>query len=282
MGVAWEAGVLAGLLEAGLEVGRADLVLGTSAGSIVGTWLAGGRPADLLAAAGVGTTRAADPGRAEATRRASAISREMVQIFTTWARSAGFTPELGRQIGRLALAAPALPEADFLAWIARELDTETWPGRLRTTAVDAESGEPRTFSAADGVPLVDAVAASCAVPGVFAPVTVGGRRYLDGGLRSATSADLLAPFRPDAVLVVAPLCAAVAGLGPLAQRDLESEVATLRRSGADVAVLTPSPKDVEVFGGNLMDAARTETAAVLGRERAGDAASSRALSAWRR
>jgi len=70
------------------------------------------------------------------------------------------------------------------------------------TAVDAATGEFRTFDRDSGVPLVQAVAASCAVPGVYPPVTIGGRRYVDGGMRSAANVDLAAGVERVVVLAV--------------------------------------------------------------------------------
>lgn len=94
-------------------------------------------------------------------------------------------------MGRLALAARTVPAAQRLAVIAARLPSPDWPDRpLQVTAVDADTGEFRVFDHTSGVSLVDAVAASCAVPGVYPPISVGPRRYVDGGVRSATNADL--------------------------------------------------------------------------------------------
>ena len=95
------------------------------------------------------------------------------------------------------------------AVIAARLPSHEWPAHpLVVTAIDAHSGAFTRFDASSGVPLVDAVAASCAVPGVWPPVSIGGRRYIDGGVRSVTNADLASGC--GRVLVLAPMPADVA------------------------------------------------------------------------
>lgn len=92
--------------------------------------------------------------------------------------------------------------------IARRLPVHEWPEReLRITAVDALSGELVVFTRASGAELVDAVAASTAVPMVYPAITIDGRRYVDGGVRSVANADLATGCDP--VVVLAPLRAAL-------------------------------------------------------------------------
>src|SRR5205814_3193186 len=91
------------------------------------------------------------------------------------------------RLGALALAAQTMPEAKRRAIIESRLPSRVWPERrLIIVGVDASTGEIRCFDRSSGVELVDAVAASCAVPGVWPPVTIEGRRYIDGGVRSTT------------------------------------------------------------------------------------------------
>ncbi|MGH3466527.1 MAG: patatin-like phospholipase family protein, partial [Thermocrispum sp.] len=111
--------------------------------------------------------------------------------------------------------------------------------------------------------LADAVAASCAIPGFYHPVTIGGRRYVDGGVYSSTSADLLAGEPLDEVLVLAPMAGAAPLVRPrsagealdlgarrLMHRRLLAEVAALRRAGLTVRVFTPTAADREAMGTN--------------------------------
>ena len=88
--------------------------------------------------------------------------------------------------------------------IADRLPSHAWPARaLLIVAVDAHTGRHRAFDRDSGVPLVDAVAASCAVPGIWPPVTIGATRWVDGGVRSSDNADLAADH--ERVLVLAPM-----------------------------------------------------------------------------
>ena len=96
------------------------------------------------------------------------------------------------EIGRLARAAPTGSPERFEGTIGAILPDRDWPAALRVTAIDAEDGSLRLFDAGSGVALVKAVAASCSVPGVFPPVEIGGRLYIDGGVRSGSGLDLAA------------------------------------------------------------------------------------------
>jgi NTE family protein len=140
-------------------------------------------------------------------------------------------------------------------------------------AVDYDSGRRVVFGRheAPRVPLPDAVVASCSVPGWFRPAIIEGRRYIDGGIRSATSADLLAQCDLDEVYVLAPMASLVIGPArtPLEAAErlfrrlttvaLRRELSVLRSAGTKVTLLTPGPEDLDAMGANLMDPARRRT-----------------------
>src|SRR6266540_1409000 len=201
-GIVWEFGMLAGLAEAGADLSTADLIVGTSAGSVVGAQVASGIPLEELYAG-------------QLAQRANEIAarirtRTLLAYLWAFARSPD-TASAGARIGRLALAARTVPEAERRAVLEARLPVHDWPERrLLITAVDARSGELVAFDRDSGVSLVDAVGASCAVPGVWPPVTINGRRWIDGGVRSATNADLAAGAR---VTVVSPDKAARRAIG---------------------------------------------------------------------
>jgi NTE family protein len=222
-GIAWELGLLLGLRDGGVDVvGAADLVVGTSAGSAVGAQVLSGVDLEALYEQQLGPHRELRP---------DFDFDALVQIFTELGQSDRHDPAVRKQIGELALAASTVGEAERRAVIEWRLPVHDWPSapRLLLTAIDAESGELAVFDADAGVGLVDAVAASCAVPGVWPPVTIGDRRYMDGGVRSTVNADLAAGS--DAVLVLAPMS------GP-AIAELDAELARL-----DGRVLTVSADD---------------------------------------
>lgn len=185
-GIAWETGVLAGLAEAGVHVTRANHVIGTSAGAAVAYQLASGLPlAELF-------QRQADPAlqNPELTPTGMTVG----ELLEYWGKLlAEFTDrtELRKQAGRLALSAETVSPAARREVIEGRLPVHAWPEwSLALVAVDTDSGEPRLFDRASGVGLVDAVAASCAVPGIWPAVTIDGARYMDGGIRSSNNADL--------------------------------------------------------------------------------------------
>ncbi|MGZ4605652.1 MAG: patatin-like phospholipase family protein [Blastococcus sp.] len=258
-GIAWEIGVVAGLAEAGVDLSSADFVVGTSAGSVVGAQLTSG--AELEAMYG----RQLAPATGE---KVSRLNRGTMARFA-WAmlRTRGDYTAFRRRIGELALAAEKAgltpSEQERLDVIGGRLISTAWPERaLAVTAVDAETGEFRTFDRDSGVPLVSAVAASCAVPGVYPPVSIDGRRYVDGGMRSAANADLAQGY--DRLVVLAPISR---GFGPMASVDAQVTGLVAR-----VAVVSPDAASKAAIGKNVLDPAARAPSAKAGRAQAASVA----------
>ncbi|MEV1331399.1 patatin-like phospholipase family protein [Micromonospora costi] len=263
-GVAWEWGLLAGLAARGVALVEADLVVGTSAGSVVGAQVCSGRPVEESYAAQLA------PPHGEATARFGMAA--VARLVWAGARTRDEVRARAR-IGAMALSARTPSEASRRAVIESRLPVREWPARrLLVTAVDARSGEFVVFDAASGVSLVDAVGASCAVPGVWPPVTIGGRRYVDGGMRSPVNADLAAGS--DRVVVLAPTTAA---FGPMPR--LAVQVAALRGQGARVVVVSPDAAARAAIGRNVLDPARRAAAARAGRAQA-DAVADEVAAVW--
>jgi len=186
-GIAWELGLLAGLAAASVDLLSADVIVGTSAGSVVGAQVTSSTPLEAL------YLRQLEPPSSELPARLG--SREMLVYLAALLRARGDLTKFGRRLGAMSLKAAhagRVPTVDQrLAVIKSRLQSTEWPERdFRVTVVDARSGEFRVITRADGVPLVDALAASCAVPGVYPPIPIGDRTYIDGGFRSSTNADL--------------------------------------------------------------------------------------------
>lgn len=251
-GIAWEIGLLKGLRDQGLDLSGADLVVGTSAGSVVGAQVTSGVDLDDLYAE---QTRPAD-----AELGADYGPRQMLGLAVLL-----MLPASGRgrrrRLGRAAKRAHPGPATDRLRVIRSRLRTGTgepmtWPERdLRITAVDADSGSFTVFDRAGGVDLVDAVAASCAVPLVWPPVEIDGRHYIDGGMRSAANADLATGC--DAVVTIAPLTRALSRHHALS--------AQLERTGApSTALVSPDRDALRAIGRNVLDPSRREAAAEAG------------------
>jgi NTE family protein len=254
-GIAWEIGLLAGLAEAGVDLSTADLVVGTSAGSVVGAQLTSGAELEAMFA------RQLEP---PANEKVARMTRSNLAQYA-WAllRSRRDDVEFRRRIGALALAAEKAgltpSEEERIDVISSRLVGREWPERdLVVTAVDAATGEFRPLDRTSGVPLVLAVAASCAVPGVYPPVTIDGRRYVDGGMRSAANADLAHGCARLVVLAPIPR-----GIGPIASVDAQVTGMVSR-----VAVVSPDRDSRTAIGRNVLDPAARAPSARAGRAQA--------------
>jgi NTE family protein len=240
-GIAWETGMLAGLAAAGADVSPADYVLGTSAGATVAAQLGSGLPlTDLLERQTVPELQSAE---------LSPDIGRVIELMESWEKLPLQYPdpaELRREVGQRALAVQTVPEAARRAVIAGRLPRHSWPARkLAVVAVEARTGDVRVFDQASGADLVDAVAASCAIPGIWPPVTIGTGRYIDGGTRSAVNADLAAGYQR--VLILA----------PMADPSLDGQVAGLIQGAGDgavqVQVLAPDDDSLAAMGINPLD-----------------------------
>ncbi len=255
VGIAWEVGVAVGLLEHGVDLRAADLLVGTSAGSVVGSFLAlGFDPTQVLAV----------QKAMAATSQQSPMQMDLEgyqKVSAVWQGARAMDQETSREIGSLALQSRGMDEAAWVGQFGLLVGSQGgWPEKpLCVTAVDTETGELAVWDRSSGVPLHLAVAASCCVPGLFQPVTIGGRRYMDGGVWSGTHADQAAGH--DTVLVVAPMGSAVY---PLGHSQLMAEVERLRAAGSTVEVLLPDATTQAGFGPSMMDQTRVGGAAENG------------------
>jgi NTE family protein len=257
-GIAWELGVLRGIGDVdpdlAIRIIGADVIIGTSAGSSVA--------AQITAAAALDDLYAAQLSPSTSEIEVEIDIPQMVERYADAVRDPdGEIPDpdvARRRMGALALATVTVDEPVRLAAIAARLPQPHWPDRdLRITAVDAGTGEPVIFTKDSGVALVDAVAASCAVPGVWPPVTIDGRRYIDGGVRSTTNADLASGA--DRVLIIQPAPPDV----PSPLGNLNDEIAALRPAAA--FVIHADQDSVEAFGTNPLSPATRGPAARAGR-----------------
>ncbi len=251
-GIAWELGILAGLAEAGVDLTTAATIVGTSAGSVVGAQISSGVSLDDLYA-----EQLKDPSGEIAAKMGLGVIARFV-ILSAWP---GDEQRSRARLGRASLKARTVPESARRAVIEERLSNPPWPARrLLITAVDAETGELRVFDRDSGVALVDAVAASCAVPLVWPPMTVAGRRYIDGGVRSIANADLATGC--DRVVVLAPVTVALRRSGRIA-----SQLSTLGPHVRSVTV-SPDAQSRKAIGSNVLDPAHRAASARAGRMQA--------------
>ena len=273
VGIAWETGLAAGLADEGIDLRLADKIVGTSAGSFVGAELASGRsPAELRARLTDGARARADQ---ESTPNALPVPdlTRLMEFMMRVPKDEAEALKLRAEIGAYALEAATIPEDACIGFFASVADTP-WPAKYSCTAVDARDGRFVVLDQSTGTPLARGVASSCSVPGLFPPITINGRRYYDGGIRSATNFDLAEGFeRVIAVAVIPP-----GGATFMAAR-IDPELAQLRRSGSHVELIAPDAASLEVFGPNLMDASR-QAAALEAGVKQGHAEAVRIRSVW--
>lgn len=263
-GIAWQNGVLVGLGDAGVDVADAELLVGTSAGANVAAQFASGLPREEL------FRRQIDP--AVQSRELVPPDNLLADLLPVWTaihdETEGDPLEGRRRVGAVALATHTVPESARRAVVETRLPEHEWPNRrLLVIAVNAETGEPRVFDRDSGVPLVDAVTASSAVPGVWPTVTINGAHYIDGGIRSTTNADYAASC--DRVLIIAPIPAP----------PLDQEIADLTARGTRVELITPDEASLIAFGDNPLDTATRIPAAKAGRAQ-GEAEAARIAALW--
>ncbi len=254
IGIAWETGIVAGLLEAGIDLSAADVVVGTSAGSVVGAQLTGGASVPELYEFQITPPPPSTPP--------TLGPRIGIGFAVAMLGSRNNLEVLGRRLGSFALKQQAggrtpSVEERFEAISARLGDAD-WPNprRLKVTAVDAKSGAFRVFDGSDGVSLRDAVSASCAVPGVYPPVPIEGRSYIDGGARSGTNADL------------AKDCARVLALAPM-DRSV-GPMKNVEQSLPDTPTMVIAPDEIAraSFGKNVLDTSTRVASAKAGHAQA--------------
>ena len=255
-GIAWETGILRGIADESPATAKAlldiDVLVGTSAGSTVAAQLGSGLGLDAL------FDRQTTASSTELNPNVGV--EEITELFVTaMMQPDTTTAEKLQKVGAVALATATVTEAVRRDVIAQRLPSRDWPDRmLRISAIDTATGELVTFDRDSGVGLVDAVAASCAVPGVWPPVTIGDRRYMDGGVGSTVNM-ALANDCDVAVVVVPSGRSAPSPFGGGAADEVDAFGGSTFGVFADDASLA-------AFGPNPLDPACRKPSALAGRE----------------
>jgi NTE family protein len=236
VGVAWEVGVLGGLAESvGFDANQAAVIVGTSAGSIVGALIRRG----LTAADMVAQQRDTTPRQREVLDPDA-----FAQVLPLFAGSDLSREEAVRKIVEVGLAAKTPPVQPVIDQIGAVVRGSEWPrADLRITAVDCETCELKVWTAADGVGLDQAVTSSIAVPAIIGPVVIDGRRYLDGGVDSPSHADLLLGTGVRRGIFIGPLGGELMP-GPAAMLDHERQ--RLVDGGVPMFMIVPGERYGEV------------------------------------
>lgn len=254
-GIAWLTGVIAGLARRGVNLACADGFIGTSAGSVVAAQLAGETSIEALLAA-----QLSPPADSKETPRPYSQAAVDAQNRRLMDKVGGDLAAARRRIGAFALRSDTPSLAARRDIVAARLECATWPNRwLGVVAVNVQSGEPALFQRDSGTDFVDAVMASCAVPGVWPVVPIGGQQFMDGGIRSMTNADLA--LGASHVVVLAPLGYSD---GNPVSGHLRAEVEKLREAGCHTTVIVPDEPALRALGDNVLDPARRAPSAAAG------------------
>ncbi|ONH53028.1 patatin [Frankia sp. CcI49] len=307
LGSAWMIGALRAIeTEQGIDVRDHDVVVGTSAGSVIAALLGLGVGADVMVNSERGIfepgypvldyrdlgaslpprprMRMGSPRLLTATALHPRQASPMVALAALLPQGRGQIAAIGdlvsAAVARLdepldplsAKRSASVPPGARRGRTPTALRPNGWPRSpgLRVVAMDFDTGGRVLFGSesAPPAPLPEAVMASCAIPGWYAPIRIAGRRFVDGGTRSPASLDLLADSDLDEVTVLAPACSfecdrprgAVAlverQMRRAATRRLAREIELVQAAGIRVTVLCPGPEDLEVIGGNMMDLTR--------------------------
>jgi NTE family protein len=285
LGGAWAVGALTALQEVhGFDPRDCDVIVGTSAGSVIAALLGAGVSVDQLRhhQQGIPITEGPLAGFAWDYERAAGGHRPRMPRLRGpgSARLIGASMRKLRQMPPTAVLSAFMPEGTgTLERVGHLIDAitpmEEWSPHpdLWIVAMDYDSGDRVLFGRAGApvAPLSLAVMASCSIPGWFSPVVIDGRPYIDGGACSATSVDVVANAGLDEVYVVAPMVSFHYDRpeGVLARLERRwrvqvtkrclHEVEKVREAGAEVTVLGPGPEDLEAMGGNFMDPGRRLT-----------------------
>ena len=282
LGGTWAVGALAAMEQQfGFSAADADIIVGTSAGSVIAALVGAGVTVDQLrhhyvddavpdgplagyAFDPVQATGGSRPGIPKllgpgSPRLIGSSLRRLGQVPATTLVSA-FMPEGTRSLERIGHLVDAVTPLG-----------EWSPHRgVWVVAMDYEDGKRVVFGRPGSpvVPLSSAVVASCSIPGWFQPVVIKGRTYVDGGAVSATSVDVLAHAGLDEVYVVAPMVSFATDRPSSVAARLErrwrgqltkaarQEAAVVRAAGATVRMVGPGPEDLVAIGANLMDDTR--------------------------
>ncbi len=253
-GIGWYAGLFLGMKQSGVDLRDADRMIGTSAGSATAAQMRGVDTLEHLYA------RQTDPALiADETPPDMSAMMALMAAYPKLNAIADHGERM-RAIGKVATDEVTVTPEVRRAMIGQRLSSHDWPkASLTITAVNVDTGNLQLFDATSGVSLVDAVAASCAVPGVWPVVTIEGRRYMDGGVFTVDNAALA--MGAQRVVIASPF----GGASPSAKGyHLTDAVAALEVSGSRVLVIQPDADTRAAMGVNPLDPAVRKPSAEAG------------------
>jgi NTE family protein len=257
VGRAWEAGLISGFIDRGIDLTAADRVIGTSAGAVVGAHLA------------ITTNSLGSPPEIE--DAPSVLPDKLTTLAAAMAR-ASMSPNrepILAEIGKITLDSPMISEAASLSRsVFAPFTGQVWPEKLRVTAVNARTGKFRVWDGSSGIQLNRAIAASMAAPCVWPPITIDGERYIDGAIHSTLNADLAIGY--DLALTVSCFGLASETTPPFFKAlnaCVPAELDAVRKCGASLIAIEPQAEFLILArnGSAMMDGRLANEAWHLGR-----------------
>lgn len=242
MGIGWETGYLAGLADGGVDTRIADLIIGTSAGSQVGTFVASNLSWNEI------WERLIEPKNQPIEESPSSNLGPVFQIYDEIASSSKTPHEWIERIGKLGVESKTMPESNQLSRIENKITGLHWAESLRIAAIDLTTSQRVIWGPNSGVELLRAVSASSSLPGVWPPTTIGSHKYFDGGSHSMENADVAEGAKKVLILSV--------GLPVQTPYKLEDQILSLKKSGSEVELVTPDKNTysaLQKLGGNPVD-----------------------------
>lgn len=235
-GIAWESGVLAGLIDSGILVNHADKILGSSAGSYVGSILANGQNMKTYYEQLANNRDNADNAQLDPS------------LFELWREAfvEGKTDEqiIGKYLGDIINKSPSTVSLEERERSVRKrIGNVDWTFQLEITAINAKTGTLESFNETSGISLMEAVMASGAVPGIWPHVDMLGASWIDGGMISSTNARLMANYKD--IIILAPLDQKQ-GLVPSVYEDVET-----LKTNSNVTLITPNQDSRNIIGTNI-------------------------------
>lgn len=238
-GIAWESGVLAALIENGMKISQIDKIFGTSAGAFVGAVLSNNQ--DMKSYYHYLNEN-------KDTNEQTKLKKEVYEMWRQAYIQGGNNQEsIGRLLGEMIdQVQPVISMKERKKAIAKRLNDSKWTSQLVITAINARTGQLETINQQIGMDLIDSVAASEAVPGLWPHVTMNGKDYIDGGMVSSTNACLAKDFKQ--ILIIAPLTQKIGKLPNVFDDEI-----TLSNT-SDVYTITPDEFSKSIIGDNIYDA----------------------------
>jgi NTE family protein len=259
VGIAWEIGVFKALEDGGASLKKVSAVIGTSAGALVGAQYFSGRDIDVM------FREQHHPGWL--VHVSKLVQSKKAKPFTDKQNDEESKREQKVRLGRSAIESRSfLPQSLYIKMVQKVIKVKGWPQDVNymPTTTDCETGDLKLWRQSDSIPFIRAVAASCCVPNILPPVTINGRRYVDGGCGSVNNFDKIIETGIQKAIFIGPFGGEHSPEIGQERRKLSKEIEQVKQAGIDALVITPSAKLAESCGLDILNPALSPAAAECG------------------